>query len=555
MIEECKHEQISTSFKYRNTEANMTFHPVSRSLVDLLGRDYLEHVLAANAFFGGNTLQSRGLIERSRDFYPETMQQQLVSLLDKVGSRVIEQPLQHTSPGAGTFAFGQATATEAAPLSALGYYRVGEDGRLYLVTKSEHYHASLGHGFPGYKLIDHARALGVPNATHNNTRGYITRLLETELIRTANGLRRGDYHGLQSVLDQKNDLRVVNCVLNLETGSLAVEAALKMILARFYRMHSDDTTPKYDGRVPVILVIGDDDGNLLGNYHGTTTLTQMMRGMWPELREAMERANLWRVVTIRPNQEQDLYSAFKKYDQGKWKIAGFFHEIIMMNYGARRLTREFLNRAYDLCDAHDVPTVADEIQSCMWSSQLYLFREYELSPTFVAIGKGFPGGEYPASRLLFSSAMDCMPQFGALVTNGQEELASLAYLITMEWVTANGDKIDELGRYYHERLRKVVDARHGQLVGVDGWNHLSALVFQNLQQAKNFTARLRSRGFDISAQSYKASCPPVALTKLPLTADRHMIDFVVEAMIATIHAKTPTSIATHAVLDQPQGVL
>ena len=55
-----------------------------------------------------------------------------------------------------------------------------------------------------------------------------------------------------------------------------------------------------------------------------------------------------------------------------------------------------------------------------------------------AVGKGFPGGEYPASRILFNDRMDDhLPQFGALVTNGQEELASLAYLITMRWAAAS----------------------------------------------------------------------------------------------------------------------
>lgn len=545
----------------------MTFHPVSRSLVDLLGRDYVEHVTAASAFFDGATYgnidrplgfaeidRPLGLAEQAADFYPEALQRQLASLLDRVGTRVIDQPLQDTTPGAGSSAFRQAMSTEAAPLSARGYYRVGEDGRLYLVTKSEHYHASLGHSFPGYKLVEIARALGVPNATHNNTRGFITRRLETELIRTANGLERDDHDGLQSVLGRQDDMRVLNRVLNLETGSLAVEAALKMILARFYRMDTNQAAPKYEGRTPVILVMGDDEGDLQANYHGTTTLTQMLRGMWPGLREAMEQANLWKVVTIRPNCDEDLYRAFKEYDQGNWKIAGFFHEIIMMNYGARELTREFLARAYDLCAGHDVPTVADEIQSCMWSSQLYLFREYGLQPTFLAIGKGFSGGEYPASRLLFSAAMDCMPQFGALVTNGQEELASLAYLITMEWVTANGDKIEELGRYYNERLRGLVDARHGQVVDVVGWNHMSALVFQNLDQAKSFTSRLRERCLDISAQSYKASCPPVALTKLPLIADRDMIDFVLKQMVAALHSKSPKQRATPAMQEQRQSI-
>ena len=35
---------------------------------------------------------------------------------------------------------------------------------------------------------------------------------------------------------------------------------------------------------------------------------------------------------------------------------------------------------------------------------------------------------YPASKILTSAAFDSLSQFGALVTNGQEELASLAYL-------------------------------------------------------------------------------------------------------------------------------
>ena len=73
------------------------------------------------------------------------------------------------------------------------------------------------------------------------------------------------------------------------------------------------------------------------------------------------------------------------------------------------------------------------------------------SPDFVSVGKGFPGGEYPASRQILSTArMDTLDQFGALVTNGQEELASLAYLVTMEFVRANGAYIAALGRLLRE---------------------------------------------------------------------------------------------------------
>ena len=507
------------------------FAPVTRSLVDLLGRPYVESVCAARAFLSSERATDLlATAEEPIEFYPPAMQTRLTGLLDRVGCAVTQPPARSAASGAASTSFCAATRIAAAPLSAFGYYRVGEDGRLYLITKSEHYHAPLGHAFPGYGLVDRARTLGIPNATHNNTRGHIARRLEEELIRTANGVAREDGAGLAAVLARRGDPGVLNRVLNLETGSLAVEAALKMILARFYRMQPEMPEPRYQGRKPVLLVLGDDDGGLHANYHGTTVLTQMMRGMWPDLYARSAAADAWEVVPIRPNRCEDLDRAFAAYERGNCKIAGFFHEIIMMNYGGRRLLPEFLEHAYALCRKHDVPTVVDEIQSCLWAPQLYLFREYGLHPTFVAIGKGFPGGEYPASRILFSAAMDGMPQFGALVTNGQEELASLAYLVTMEWAQANAGVTAELGTYYQNRMGELAAEFPRIVEGLDGWRHMTSLRFTHLDQARVFAATLNARGLDISVQTYKVNCPPVVLTKLPLTADRAVMDFVVHAV-------------------------
>lgn len=509
----------------------LAFAPVARSLVDMLGQEYVEAVCAARAFFdGSNTADLLTAAAEKIDFFPDSMQASLAGWLHQVGSQVINCPLRHSAIGAGSAKFNASTRTAAAPLSTFGYYRIGEDGRLYLITKSEHYHTPLGHAFPGYGLLDQARKLAIPNATHNNTRGFITRRLEEELIRTASGLAQDDRAGLEAVLARRDDMRVLNRVLNLETGSLAVEAALKMVLARFYRMQAGMPEPRYEGRSPVILVMGNDDGGLPANYHGTTVLAQMLRGMWPDLYARLGAAGAWTVIPIRPNCREDLDRAFARYEQGNFKIAGFFHEIIMMNYGGRRLTPEFLQHAHALCDQHDVPTVVDEIQSCMWSAQLYLFREYGLKPTLVAIGKGFPGGEYPASRILFSSAMDVMPQFGALVTNGQEELASLAYLVTMEWAQANGAVTAELGAYFEARVQELAIDFPGIVKGVDGWGHMTTIRFADLHRAEALVAELNRQGLDLSAQTYKADCPPVVLTKLPLIADRTMIDFVIAVM-------------------------
>lgn len=511
-----------------------SFRPVKLSLRDLVGEEYADAVCGARAAVAGESRKDvEDRLSAKVDFYPEELHSRLVRLLAKVGREVCP-PARASAGGATTSAFAAAAKTGAAPLSGLGYFRVGEDGRLYLVTKSEHYHAPLGHAFPGYRLIETARALGIPNATHNNTRGHLTRLLEEELVRAANGIAPGDDGTLADTIASAGPT-VLNRVLNLETGSLAVEAAVKMALATFYRVQADSPRPKHRGRIPVMVVIGDDDGGEEANYHGTTLVAQAMRGMWPELRSALEEGEVMLVRSVPPNDTERLESVFRQYDvpehgAGRYRIAAFLHELVLMNYGARTLTRGFIRRAYDLCRERDVPTVDDEIQSCIWSPDLFLYKEYGIEPTFVVLGKGFPGGEYPASRVIFSSRMDNLPQFGALVTNGQEELASLAYLITMRWARENAEVTRDVGDYYESRLREVALGRPDLVKAVEGSRHMIGLHFHDLDTARAFAAGLTEAGIDISVQTYKSSCPPAALTKLPLTAGYEVADLVAGLM-------------------------
>ena len=508
--------------------ARGAFLPVVLSLGELCGEEYVRSVCASRALLTGENPAALAESAFKRlEFFPPAFERRLLQLLPKVGQK-LGPALAKTSSGATTSQFAAHSKAAMAPLSGLGCFRIGEDGKLYLIAKSEHYHAPLGHSFPGYGLLDRARRLGVPNATHNNTRGFITRRLEEELIASVNGLAPGDAGALQAVLDSSAP-DVINRVLNLETGSLAVEAALKLILARFYRAEETMPQPKYHGRIPVLLVVGNDDGGLKANYHGTTMLTQMMRGMWPGLFEAA-RERGFRVLAIRPDSIPDLEAAFANDGRDNCKIAGFFHEIVMMNYGGRLLSREFLHRAYELCRQHDAATVADEIQSCLWAPGLFLHREYGLHPSFVAIGKGFPGGEYAASRILFSAAFDSLPQFGALVTNGQEELAAVAYLVTMRWASANREITRQIGDAYEGRLRQLAAQFPKLVAGVDGSRHLGCLRFQDTRTATDFARLLVERGLDISAQTYKPDCPPSVLTKLPLIAGYEVVDFILDRM-------------------------
>lgn len=519
------------------------FQSVRSSLRELLGDAYVAGVCQARAALtGGRVEDLRAIADRQVAFFPEDLQRRLVELLPRTGEKLCPG-LDHSATGAAGDAFAAAARNDLAPLSGLGYFRLGEGGRLHLITKAEHYHAVLGHGFPGYGLLALARELGIPNATHNNTRGHITRLAEEALVRAANGIAPGDEESLRRVM-AGDDPQALCRVLNLATGSLAAEAALKMLLARFWRIEDDSPPPKYAGRVPVVLVVGNDDEGLAANYHGTTLATQILRGMWPEPLAGLEAEPTMAVRAVRPNRIDDLEAAFAEYDVGRYKIAGFMHEIVMMNYGARRMDRNFLQRAYDLCRASDAPTVADEVQTGIWRPEVYMFREYGLRPDILVVGKGFPGGEYAASRVLCTPACDRLPQFGALVTNGQEELASLAYLVTMKWAAANASVTRLVGEYYEDRLGELAAAFPQLLAGTDGSAHAGAICFHERQTAKAFAARLDAAGLDISVQAYKADCPPAALTKLPLIAGYEAVDFIVTQMAAALGCVAATGKAS-----------
>jgi len=505
------------------------FRRVRLSLEDLLGAPYVDAVCAARAYLSGEDLRFiKAPAAEKVDLLPATFLQLLLKLLPQVGT-VASPPLKTSARGATSAAFEAHTHTALAPVGAMGFLRVGEEGRLYLTSKSEHYHVPLGHGFPGYSLVERARRLGIPNATHNNTRGHITRLLEEDLLRAAAGIPRGDQPALDRLLASPRPTDM-NRVLNLETGSLAAEAALKIVLSRFYAPQAAASPPHYVGRIPVLVVIADDDGGLEANYHGTTLLAQAMRGMWPEFLTRLEERGTLLVRGVRPNHIEELDAVFAEYDRERFKIAGFFLELVLMNYGARRLGEAFVRRIDTLCKEHDVPLVVDEIQTGIWSPKLFMYREYDIEPAMVAVGKGFPDGEYPASRLLFSAALDTLPQFGALVTNGQEELASLTYLITMRWAEANAEVTSKIGEYYEQRLNDLASAHSSLISAIEGRRHLAGIRFRDLAPAKAFVEQLHDAGLDISVQTYKLGGPPTALTKLPLIAGYEVVDLITERM-------------------------
>jgi len=495
------------------------------SLSDLLGEPYIKSVADASMALGVSVPVDAF---EPVDFYPSEKQIQNDILTERVGRQIIP-PLSVSVKGAGTNSFNHSFNIHASPLTGLGCFRVGEDGRLYLLGKSEHYHTPLGHRFNGYNLIDKARRLGIVNPTHNNTRGYITRLTEMRLIQAVNGLNDNNSEALNKILNSCEP-KILNRVINLETGSLAAEAGIKMMLNRFYKLDGSCAQPKYHGKTPVFFVMADQNGGFGANYHGTNVFIQTFRGLWPDFYKNAENSGLYKTVPVKINDTEDFREKIYTYNRNQYKTAGFLHEIILMNYGGIRLTPEYLTEAYKLCHETDTPVMADEIQSCMWYGGMFLFRQYGLSPDFVVIGKGFPGGEYPASKIITTAEMDTLDQFGALVTNGQEELASLSYLITMAFVQANGALIQNLGEYFQNKLSEISRKNSDIIIKTEGLGHLAALHFNSVDKAAGFAKKLNALCIDASAQVYKRDCPPAVLLKPPVISSEKILDFIADSI-------------------------
>jgi len=496
---------------------------MKKSLADMLGKEYIDKVIEANCFFDESSREKfKQAAYEEVNFYPEYKQEASEKLAEKIGEKVMDA-FDNDNMGAASTSFQNAFNKDSAPMSGRGCYRIGEDGRLYFVGKSEHYHSSLGHGFDGYKLIDNARKLNILNATHNNTRGYVSRVLERELIKAANGVESEEE--LADIL-KSNEKHVLNRVISLETGSLAAEAAMKMMLNRFYDIQGKGS--KYEERIPVFFVMGDYSGGTEANYHGTTIFAQTLRNMWASLYKKEDDSAVYKVVPVKINDINDFKAKIEEYNKPPYKTAGFMHEIVLMNYGGILLDKEFLQEAYSLCREYDTPTMVDEIQSCVWYKELLLFRRYGLTPDFVIIGKGFSGGEYPASKVITTAEMDTLVQFGALVTNGQEELASLSYLITMKFVQFNGEKIEENQQYLYSGLENLATKYSTKVKSVEGLGYLAALVFDSLEKAKEFAVKACEMCIDVSAQTYKIHCPAAVLLKLPLVATKKEIEAILK---------------------------
>ncbi|MEW6356963.1 MAG: aminotransferase class III-fold pyridoxal phosphate-dependent enzyme [Planctomycetota bacterium] len=373
-------------------------------------------------------------------------------------------------------------------LTGRGLFYITEQRRLFLDCTAGHYQMTWGYNHPDLNdVIRQALDAGIVWDDHSNIPGNPVKRLSERLVEATGG-----------ALDTVN--------LGVCTGSLAAGTALKIALK-----HHEKRRPNIP---PVFVTVN-------GNYHGTDFLTQRLRGMWERYLGGLD------VASVEPNDLAMLRDAFHR---SRGRVVAFFSEPILMNREAILIEKAFMHEARALCDEADACMVIDEIQTCFWRPDVFMFREYDLIPDMLVVGKGMTAGFHPLSALVYRRKFDCLEQYDALCTNGNAPLAALLALACFALLEENRNRVNDVSAYYFARLQEIPAAHPKVVAAIHGKGLLAGIKFRTVEAALEFHRCCVAAGLWVRVHAYHEGHSTV-LTKLGLLADRQIADFVVDRFI------------------------
>lgn len=290
-------------------------------------------------------------------------------------------------------------------------------------------------------------------------------------------------------------------VLPMNTGAEADETALKLCRKWAYTQKGIP-----DGKAKIIVCEG--------NFHGRT------------------------ITIISMSTDPDSYGGFGPYTPGFIKIpyndipalekalqdpdvAGFLVEPIQGEAGVFVPDEGYLKKAYDLCKAHRVLFMADEVQTGIARTGKLLACDHEgVRPDVLILGKAISGGLMPVSCVLADDeVMLCIKPGEHGSTYGGNPIASKVSIAALEVVKDENlaDNAEKLGKVFRERMNTI----HSEMVElVRGKGLLNAVVIKpkNGKTAWDVCLKLRDRGL-LAKPTHEhiiRFAPPLVINKMEL---------------------------------------
>jgi len=156
-----------------------------------------------------------------------------------------------------------------------------------------------------------------------------------------------------------------------------------------------------------------------------------------------------------------------------------------------------------------------------------MFRQFDLVPDIVVVGKGMTAGFDSLSAIIYRRELDCLAQYDSISTNGNAPLASLAALYNLDLLERNRACLAEMHDYYDQHLQQLPSAYPQTVAAIHGKGLMSGIKFREVEPAIEFHRRCVERGLWVRVHAYHEGHSTV-LTKLGLLANPQVCDFVVD---------------------------
>jgi acetylornithine/succinyldiaminopimelate/putrescine aminotransferase len=234
----------------------------------------------------------------------------------------------------------------------------------------------------------------------------------------------------------------LNCVYTVNSGTEAIEAALKL-------------AKRYTGRTELV--------SFRGSYHGSTHGSMSISGN--EVKKQAYRPLLPDVRFLELNKLEMLSQITKK-------TAGVIIETIQGDAGVRIPNKEFLIALRERCSEVGAQLIFDEIQCGMGrTGNFFAFQHVGIIPDILTLGKALGGG-MPIGALV--SSKDKMhvftnnPMLGHITTFGGHPLicASAAAFLKVLKTEINWKEVERLGALLEKKIAQSYEIKEIRRIGM-----------------------------------------------------------------------------------------
>lgn len=214
----------------------------------------------------------------------------------------------------------------------------------------------------------------------------------------------------------------------------------------------------------------------------------------------------------------DLAALEKALKEEGSKIAGFLVEPIQGEAGVYVPDDGYLKKAYDLCKAHNVLFIADEVQTGIARTGKLLACEHEgVKPDLLILGKALSGGVLPVSAVLSShEVMLCIKPGEHGSTFGGFPLACKVAIAALDVVKEENlvQKSEHLGKIFRNYMKGI---KSDMISLVRGKGLLNAIIIKQKNGKTAWDVCLKMRDLGVLAKPTHGDiirfAPPLVITE------------------------------------------